>query len=700
MIHIHLDFETRSRRDLPTVGARKYAKCPAFKIVWVSWAPGDSPVQTMDTYHEPRPGYVVQKMAPMLWDALTTQEVGKYIIWAWNAPFEMRACEEYYGIKLQPLNWRCAMVLAGYLGLPRKLGEAAKVLHLETLKDSEGTKHITMFSKPQTTRKQKYGFAEFVLPEWEPVKWADYGRYNSTDVVVERDVVHYCWQYPGPSAEEWLYWRQNEEVNARGMFIDVPFVNACIDVCARYLGGITQQIEALTGLTNQSDQQIKAWIEARGIHMPSLAKDYLIDNINPDLLPPEVNKLIELRGAKSKTSISKYQTALDFLCPDGRIHDQIQHYGADTGRFAGRGFQPHNVPKTFSYEGLVKRNAKRLGVPEAAIKELVGDALQVAKDAINSRAGEIFYTDITAVVGKMQRPAIIAEEGNLLVPCDYSSIEARILAWVAGEEWMLEAFHAGKDIYVVMAARMYGIPESEVTSEMRDKGKRAILALGYQGWTGAMITSGALRAGMTEDELPGVCKAYREASPAIAAPAKVWKYGRATDNPSPGLWAKLEYCARYCILAKQALTLDLPYCSIGFTFEGDNMFITLPSGRRLCYHGARCVGDVIRYMGMKTIPGTTKRIWGSVDLYGGLITENIIQAMARDCLVWAMDICHRDGVPIVLHVHDEIVPEVPGPLAARTLVYMEHLMSKTPLWANGLPLKAKGFITHFYCKDS
>jgi DNA polymerase len=700
MIHVHLDIETRSRRDLPSVGARKYFLCPAFKIIWLSFAIDDGEVITLDMYNEPYPGYMLQKFAPHILEMLKSKEVGRLLFWAWNAPFEILGLMQYLGIEVEMQNWRCAMVLAGYLGLPRALGDAAKVLHLDTLKDSEGTKLISLFSKPQTTRKQKYSFAEFVLPEWEPEKWANYGRYNNQDVVVERAVVKHLSQYPGPSDTEWLYWRQNEEVNARGMFIDVPFVNACIDVCARYLQGITTQIEALTGLTNQSDQQIKAWIEARGIHMPSLAKDYLIDNVNPDLLPPEVNKLIELRGAKSKTSISKYQTALDFLCPDGRIHDQIQHYGADTGRFAGRGFQPHNVPKTFSYENLIKRNAKRLGVPEAAIKELVGDALQVAKDAILSRAGELFYTDVTAVVGKMQRTAIVAEEGKMLVPCDYSSIEARMLAWVAGEEWQLEVFRTHGKIYEATAAQMYNKALEDVTGEEREKGKRATLALGYQGWTGAMITSGALRAGMTEDELPGVCKAWRTANPAIAASAKIWKYGRAMDNPSPGLWAKLEHCARYVILTQQSYTLQLPYCSIGFSFERGNMFITLPSGRRLCYHGAHCVGDVIRYMGMKTIPGTTKRIWGSIDLYGGLITENIIQAMARDCLVWVMDLMHRDGLPIVLHVHDEVVPEVPGHLAEQTLVYMEHLMSQTPLWAKGLPLKAKGFITHFYCKDS
>lgn len=700
MIHVHIDIETKSRRDLPTVGARKYVQCPAFKIVWLSFAIDNGDVVTLDMYNEPRPGYMLERFAPRILAMLKSKDVGQFLLWAWNAPFEMLALAQYLGIEITLENWRCAMVLAGYLGLPRVLGEAAKVLHLDTLKDSEGTKLIAMFSKPQTKRKEKYGFSEWITPAMEPVKWADYGRYNGQDVTVERAVVHHLSQWPGPSDLEWHYWRQNEAVNARGMFIDVPFTNACIDVCARYMVGITSEIEALTGLTNQSDQQIKAWILSRGIVMPSLSKDYLEDNVNTALLPPEVARIIELRAAKSKTSISKYQTALDFLCPDGRIHDQIQHYGADTGRFAGRGMQPHNLPKTFSNDNLIKRNAKRLGVPYEAVEGAVGNALQVAKDAILSRAGELFYTDVTAVVGRMQRTAIVAADGNVLVPCDYSSIENKILAWAAGEEWALDVHRRGGDIYVATAARMYGIDEADVTSEQRDKGKRATLALGFQGWTGAMITSGALRAGMREDELPGVCRGWRNANQAIAAPRKIWSHGVQRDNPAPGLWAKLEMAAQYTILTKLSYDLVLPYCTIGFSYEGGNMFITLPSRRRLCYHAAHCVGDVIRYMGMKTIPGTTKRIWGSIDLYGGLITENIVQAMARDCLVWVMDIMHRDGLPIILHVHDEVVAEVPGHLGPETLVYMEHLMCQTPLWAKGLPLKAKGFITPFYCKDN
>lgn len=699
MLHVHLDIETKSRRDLGAVGARKYFLCPAFKIIWLSFAIGDGEVVTLDMYNEPYPGYMLEKYAPEVLAMLRSKEVGRFLFWAWNAPFEILGLMRYLGIEITLENWRCAMVLAGYYGLPRGLGECAKVLNLDTLKDSEGNKHIAMFSVPQKKRKERYGFNEWVLPEMEPAKWQDYGRYNKQDVIVERAVVHYCWQFEAPPDSEWLYWRQNENVNARGMFIDVPFVRECIAVCDKYLQGITDAIYQLTGLINQSDTEVKKWIEGRGIHMPSLAKDYLADNVNPELLPPEVARLLELRSAKSKTSLSKFQTALDYLCPDGRIHDQIQHYGADTGRFAGRGFQPHNVPKTFSYEGIIKKNCKRLGVPFHVIEEMVGNALQVAKDAINSGAGEIFYRDVTSIVGRMQRPAIVAEGDNLLVPCDYSSIEARVLAWVAGEEWMLEAFRDGKDIYVVMAARMNNIPEADVTSEMRDKGKRAILALGYQGWVGAMITSGALRAGMKEEELPDVCKGYREASPAIAAPRYKWHYGVKRENPNAGLWGKLERCAAFVISTKQAYTLELPYCKIEFSFEQGNMFIRLPSGRRLCYHNAHMVGETIRYMGLKTIPGTTKRIWGAIDLYGGLITENIIQAMARDCLVWVMDQFHRDGLPIVLHVHDEVVGEVPGFLAPETLVYMEHYMQRTPQWANGLPLKAKGFITHFYCKE-
>jgi DNA polymerase len=700
MRHLHLDVETKALRDLMAMGARKYSECPQFATILLSWAWDNEPVQTLDMYHEPYPGYMLQRFAPDVLDALRTKFVGLFLIWAWNAPFEMITLAKYLGIELTAENWRCAMVAAGYLGLPRKLSVAAKALNLEQLKDTRGTTLINMFSVPQKTPKKRYDFAQWITPEMAPAEWIEYKQYNAQDVVVEREIVHYCMQYPGPSDTEWLYWRQNEVVNARGMFIDVPFVNACIEVCATYMEGVRTEFEALTGgLNPKSGKQVKDWAASQGVDLPSLNKDYLTDNVDPALLPANVARMLELRAAASKTSISKYGTMLDYLCNDGRIHDQIQHYGADTGRYAGRGVQPHNLTKTFSNEDIIKRNAKRLGVPLESIEALVGNALETAKDAITCGAGALIYRDVTAIVGKLQRTAIVAAPGNLLVPSDYSSIEAIMLAWVAGEEWALEVFRTHGKIYEATAARMFGIAIEDVTGEQRGKGKRATLALGYQGWTGAMITSGALRAGMTEAELPKVCGDWRKANPAIAAPAKVWHHGVQRDNPNPGLWARLEHAALYTVSTKTAYMVKLPYCEILFTFEGGNMFITLPSGRRLCYHNAQLAGGELRYYGLRTIPGTTQKIWGPVNLYGGLITENIIQAMARDCLAWAMDVMHRDGADIVLHVHDEIVVECLAQLAPEVLAYMEMVMRLTPHWAKGLPISAKGFITPFYCKE-
>ena len=698
MRHLHLDWETKSRRNIKEVGARKYMECPDFGIVWASWGWDDEPVQTVDMYNEPYPGYMLETYAPDVMAAIRSMSVGEFLIWAWNAPFEILALFYYLGITVHLENWRCAMVLAGYFGLPRKLGEAAKALNLDTLKDSEGTKLINLFSVPQTPKK-KYNNAMWVTPEMEPEKWQEYGRYNNQDVVVERAIVKHCLQWPGPDDTEWKYWRQNEMVNARGMCIDVPFVNACIDVCHEYLQGMRVEWDALTGGINpKSNPQVIAWAQSQGVHVPSLAKDYLTDNVDMKLLPPNVGRMLEIRGAFSKTSISKYQTALNFICRDGRIHDQIQHYGADTGRFAGRGMQPHNLPKTFSNENIIKNNAKRLGVPQDYIEAWVGNALATAKDAITCGVGALMYRDVTAIVGKMQRTAIVAPPGMVLVPCDYASIEARMLAWVAGEEWALEVFRTHGKIYEATAARMYNVLLEEVTQDQRDKGKRATLALGYQGWIGAMITSGALRAGMTEAEIEQVCRDWRIANPAIAAGRYIWDHGTRRLNPNPGLWVKLEDAARYTIHTGQAYTLQLPYCAIGFSMEKGNMFITLPSGRRLCYQNAYAIGETIRYVGLRTIPGTTKKIWGAIDLYGGLITENIIQAMARDCLVWCMDRMHNDGLPIILHVHDEIVAEVWAQYGDQVLAYMEHQMSLTPHWASGLPIKAEGFVTPFYCK--
>lgn len=683
MIRVHLDWETLGTRELSETGARKYMQDPEFRIILASFAFDDEQVHTLDMYHEPYPGYMLERHAPELLHALRSTTVGEYEIWAWNAPFEILGALHYLGITPTLENWRCSMVAAGYVGLPRKLGEAAKALNLDTLKDSEGTKLINLFTKPQRKPRKKYNFARWVTPEMARAEWVRFCSYNNTDVVVERNITRHTFKFKPMPPEEWRYWRVNEAINARGMRIDVPFVNACIDICEDYMTGINSEFAELTGGANpKSNPQVRAWALSRGVDIPSLAKDYLTDNVDMKLLPPDVARMLELRGAASKTSISKYYTMLNMLCDDGRIHDQIQFYGADTGRYAGRGVQPHNMTKTFSNENIIKSNAKRLGVPHSAIEYWVGNALETAKDAILSGAGALCYRDVTAIVGKLQRTAIIAAEGHVLIPCDYASIENKVLAWAAGEEWALDVHRKGGDIYVATAARMYSVPEDAVTGDMRDKGKRATLALGYQGWVGAMISSGAIRAGMTEDELPEVCRGWRNVNQKIVA-----------------FWRQVETAAKHVVSKRTMYRLRLPYCEIVFSFENGNMFITLPSGRRLCYHQAHVHGDAVRYMGMKTLKGTTTKIWGAIDLYGGLITENIIQAIARDCLAWAMDIMHHDGLPIVLHVHDEIVPEVPAEVAGQVLVYMEHLMSSTPLWANGLPLKAKGFITPFYCKE-
>lgn len=684
----HIDIETICELNLKEVGVYAYCAHPTFRIILFSFAWDNEPVVTLDCYYEAYPGQMVYERAPEVWDALHW-DGANLKLWAHNAAFEMWCIHTYYGVPIVRANWWCTSVACGYMALPLALDQVAKVLALPEQKAARGKVLIKLFSAPQKKPVKKYDYAVWVTPDMAPNEWLEYCGYNAQDVETERAVHKYVKRYaPMPDIEH-EYYEQNEEINAVGVYIHVEFARIAIAICREYLDGIFAQIVALSGIANpNSDDQIKAWILSRGVNIPSLNKDYLKDYVNYALLPEDVTLMLKLRDAKSKTSISKFDKMLEMIHGDDRVRGIHQFYGASTGRFAGRGIQGQNLKLTFSNEDNIAANAKRLGVSYDAVAKLVGNSLETAKQAVLCGLGPLLYDDITEVVSRLVRPAIVAPEGHSLVVVDFASIEARMLAYAAGEDWALEEFRGEGKIYEATAARMYGVTKAEVIAEgkgsaKRKRGKIATLALGYQGGEGALVTSGALRAGMTEDELPGTVKDYRRANPMTCA-----------------FWKRVEGAARHVIKNKCAIILRFKYVTLRFRYERNYLFIELPSGRRLAYYGAHldARGYRLRYWGLKQMKDSNAKAWTVVDLYGGLITENIIQAMARDCLVEAMARM-RNKLLIVMHIHDEIVAEATDNEADQTLVYMEHAMSISPLWANDLPLKGDGFISKYYRKD-
>lgn len=683
---LHIDIETLCAVNLKDVGAYRYARDPSFRIILISYAWDNADVITLDCYYEAWPGEVLYTNAPDVWDAIFNCGHDGLELWAHNAAFEMICFRTYYDRPIEVSHWWCTSVASAYLGLPMALDKVAQVLQLPEQKSARGKVLIKLFSAPQAKPAKKYNYAVWVTPEMAPAEWLEYKQYNAQDVYTEREVHKYCARFPMLPQIEHDYYEQNEGVNENGVYIDVEFVEAAVGICQRYVDAIfAEMLELSNGeiINPNSDDQIKAWINAQGVYMPYLNKDYLKDHVDLDALPPHVSRMIELRRLTSMSSLAKFDKMLVMLCEDFRVRGIHQFYGASTGRFAGRGLQGQNMKKTFSNSELIEANAKRLGATYEAVERLIGNAIVTAKEAIRQGLGELLYEDITDVVSKLVRPAIIAAPGKSLVPCDFKSIEARMLAYVAGEDWVLDIFRGHGKIYEATASRMYNVLIEDVTKDMRARGKIATLALGYQGAVGALVTSGALRAGMLEEELPGTVAAYRAANPRTV---KFWK--------------DVEKAARYVIKNKSAYVHRTKYCALKFTYERGYMFITLPSGRRLAYHGAHIAADGyrIRYWGLKQMKDSTAKAWTMIDLYGGLITENIIQAMARDCLVECM-YRMKDNIMIVMHIHDEVVAEADDDLAPDVLRYMEDEMSLSPLWASDLPLGGEGYVSKFYRKD-
>ena len=651
MEEIHIDIETYSEADLARCGAYRYAEDPSFEVLLLAYSADGAPVRVVDLARgEPLPGEV----AAAILDASVTK-------WAHNAAFE-RVCLTRLlhdmgvvpdGVFLDPGGWRCSMVWAATLGLPLSLADVGGALGIERQKLEGGKDLIRYFCRPCRPTAANGGRTRN-LPEHAPDRWEAFVAYNARDVEAEMDVAHRLSRLPPPEAT-WADWAVDQRINDRGVLVDRALVASAIQMDALARERAADEVRRITGVENpNSVRQLTRWLEGRGTEVPSLARRDVEAIAGGAGTPPDVRRVCELRLMLSKSSVRKYQAMEAAACADGRVRGMFQFNGAArTGRWAGRLVQLQNLPQNHLPD-----------LAEARSLVAAGDIESV----------EMLYGDVPGTLSQLVRTAFVPPEGSRLIVCDYSAIEARVVAWLAGERWRLETFRAGGDIYCASASQMFGVPVEKhgANAHLRQKGKIAELALGYGGSVGALTAMGALDMGLSEDELPGLVEAWRLASPAIV---RLWR-----DFDSAALSA---VAGRPCEAH-----------GVRFRREAGMLLVTLPSGRDLAYARPRVGtnrfgGESVTYEGCGT-----NRKWQRLETYGAKLVENVVQGTARDLLAHAMAL--MGGLRVVMHVHDEVVVEA-GPEVS--VADVAALMENAPPWAAGLPLRADGYECGFYMKD-
>lgn len=648
-----VDIETYSSVDLLKSGVYRYVEAPDFDILLIGYKFDDEDeVRQIDTTADPRETW------NEFLDALFDPDIIKT---AFNANFERTCLAKWTGSAMPPDEWRCTMIKALTLGLPGSLASVGMALGLpeDKLKDPQGKALIQYFSKPcKPTRSNGQRCRNY--PAHDPEKWALYRSYNRQDVVTEQEILKRLSIYKTTEDEQKL-WSLDQDMNDHGVKLDRKLIRNIVNYDTHHREELQDEARQITGLSNpNSPAQLKDWLETEGIHQTSLSKDTIATLLKGDI-PAEVRRVLEIRQALGKTSVSKYSTMLEAICDDDRLRGILQFYGANrSGRWAGRLVQTHNLA----------RNT----LPDLALaRELVRDG---DFDTLETLFGEPAF-----VFSELVRTAFIPSDGCRFVVSDFSAIEARVISWIAGEEWRLQTFRDGGDIYCATASQMYHVPvvKHGINGELRQKGKVAELACGYQGGVGAMKAmdrDGAI----PEEELQGIVDAWRAANPTI-----------------PKLWRTCEMAAKTAI--REHRTVRIRH-GIAFSYVNGNLFVKLPGGRKLCYWGTRLRQDdmtgreSIVYMGVNQ---TTKQ-WQETETYGGKLVENIVQATARDCLAVAMTRVAALGYKIVMHVHDEMIVDVP--ISDKDALTVINKCMADPIdWAPGLPLKGDGYETPFYMKD-
>ena len=646
-----VDIETYSSVDLAKSGVYAYTEAPDFDILLIGYTFDEGEhVNVIDTYN------IDTGMMTEFMEALNDPETIKT---AFNANFERTCLAKWTGRQKPPEEWRDTMIT---LGLPGNLADVGMALGLpeDKLKDPQGKALIQFFSKPCKPTKAN-GQRTRNLPEHDPDKWKLFIKYNGQDVVTEQAILKKLSIYETTREEQEL-WNLDQKMNDNGVKLDIPMVEKIVDYDNRRRQELQEEAQELTGLSNPNSlAQLKTWLERQGMPMNSVTKDTIAAALSLKYIPDNVRRVLEIRTALGKTSVAKYSTMLTAVCSDHRLRGILQFYGANrSGRWAGRLVQTHNLAKNT--------------LPDLDLaRELAAEG--------DFGTMQTLFGETAFVFSELIRTAFIPSDGCRFVVSDFAAIEARVISWISNEEWRLEAFRAGKDIYCETASQMYHVPvvKHGENGHLRAKGKVAELACGYQGGVGAMKRMDKEGA-IPEEELQAVVDQWRAANPKVVK-----------------LWRTCELAAKTAI--QEHRTVRIAH-GIAFSYINGNLFIKLPSGRKLCYWNTRLKTDTytgkesIIYMGVNQ---ETKQ-WGETETYGGKLVENIVQATARDCLAVAMTRVSAKGYNIVMHVHDEMIVDVPNEDTEAPEI-INGIMAQPIDWAEGLPLKGDTYETPFYKKD-
>lgn len=641
---LSVDIETYSEIDLPNCGLYRYADDPSFKILLIAYAIDDEPVKLIDLTK----GDDQTEFLKMLEDPAVTKT-------AYNAAFEIQCLSKHLGHQLDCSQWRCTQVLAATLGLPRSLGEVAKALHFpqDKQKMAEGKRLISYFCKPCKPTKANGGRTRN-LPEHAPDKWQTFCDYNVQDVVVEREIRKKLAGYE-PDEVEQAAWVMDQQINQRGVGIDRQLVDQAIKLSNAHSDALYKEAKLITGLENpNSVAQLKDYLGVDSLTKASVAEMRAAGS--------EHDRLLAIRQEAGKSSVKKYEAIERCVTSDGRVHGLFKFYGGSrTGRWAGCQVQLQNMPQN---------SLEDLDLARTIVKEGDLDGLQ------------LLFGSVPNTLSELIRTALVPREGYTFAVADFAAIEARVIAWMADEKWRLKVFAEGGDIYCASASQMFGVPvvKHGVNGHLRQKGKIAELALGYGGNTGALINMGALKMGLTEDELPGLVEAWRNANPGIVA-----------------LWKEVGDAVMRAV--RDNIEVELPK---GMRVWRTNklLHIRLPSGRCIRYYDPgitenRFGHPSIDYQGYSANGGP----WARVESYGPKFVENIVQATARDCLRDSMLAVSKKYPNIVMHIHDEMVVEVPKDGANEALNEIQSIMGQPVAWAPGLLLRGDGYLTDYYRKD-
>lgn len=642
---LEMDIETYSDVDLIKCGVYAYADSPVFEVLLFAYSFDGEETEVIDLAQgEPLPKEVES--------AIFDESIVKT---AFNANFERTCLSKYFSRRISPKSWHCSAVQAAMLALPRSLEEVGAVLGLEKQKMKEGKDLIRYFCVPCKPTKTNGGRTRN-LPCHAPEKWELFKTYCKRDVDVEKAIRYKLRNFPIPESEMEVY-RLDQEINDRGILVDKKLVEQAVAGDLLHKEIMTKRAYELTGLENpNSVAQIKGWLEGKGLEVDSLSKQAVAELIQES--DGEVEELLKLRLLMAKTSVKKYEAIERSVCSDGRVHGLLQFYGANrTGRWAGRLVQVQNLPQNHIVDLELARNLVKQGRFEDV---------------------ELLYDSTPKVLSELIRTAFIPKPGCRFIVADFSAIEARVLAWLSGEQWRLDVFSSHGKIYEASASAMFHVPIEGIKkgSPLRQKGKIAELALGFGGSVGALTSMGALNMGLEEEELAPLVSSWRSANPHITQ-----------------FWWDVDAAAIKAVTEKKQTRVG----KICFEYKSGILFITLPSGRKLSYVKPRMALNKFDRNGLTYEGIMENKKWGRIETYGPKLVENIVQGTARDLLAEAMIRVEKLGYCIVMHCHDEIIAEVP--MSHGSVEEMCTVMAEQPEWTTGLPLRADGYECAFYKKD-